>query len=316
MVTTVVTGSRWWAVASAVVAVAVTVAALPASAATSATENPAPWNLDRIDQAHRPLNGTYSYPASAGAGVYVFVLSTGINLEHVEFGGRASFGANFVAGESSGDFNGSGTHLAGIVAGKTYGVAKRARVESVKISDRSGTASWGRVINGLSWARGQVTAHHLRAVIILDVIGSHSQAVNDAISSTVDAGVPVVVPAGNTASDACTTSPGSAPSAITVGATNRQDERATFSNSGPCVDLFAPGQDIGAAANPNSIAYRSGTGSAAAHVAGELALALARYGNLSPVELIEHLLAIASYQVIGGTLLPDTPNRLLRTTHA
>jgi hypothetical protein len=302
--------------ASAVVAVAVTGVALPASAATSATQLSASWNLDRIDQANRPLNGTYSYPDSAGVGVYVFVLSTGINLENVEFGGRASFGANFVAGEGPGDFHGSGTHLAGIVAGKTYGVAKRAKVVSVKISDRTGASNRERVLNGLSWVRTQLASQHLRAVILLDVVGSPSQAVNDAISSTVNAGVPVVVPAGNGASDACTTSPGSTPDAITVGATNKQDERASFSNSGSCVDLFAPGEDIAAAASLGSVGYRSGTGPAAAHVAGELALSLARYSNLSPAELTRHLLASATYNVVGGTLLPNTPNRLLRTTPA
>ena len=238
------------------------------------------WGLDRIDE--RALDGTssYTYPSTASS-VTAYVIDTGIAPGSSDFTGRLGAGQNFVAAGGTvdpanwADCNGHGTHVAGTIGGTTYGVAKGVTLVPVRVLDCSGNGSSSGVIAGLDW----MTAQHLagaRAVANLSLGGGFSQSLNDAVTRAVADGVVVVVAAGNSSADACTSSPSSTPSALTVGATDSGDARASFSNYGPCLDVFAPGVGItsdwiGSADATNTI---SGTSMASPHVAGVAALYL------------------------------------------
>jgi subtilisin family serine protease len=281
----------------------------PKNGATTQTK--ADWGLDRIDQAPLPLNGSYSY-STTGAGVHVYIVDTGIRLSHVEFGGRATgdFSAiNDKYGATGCNFH--GTHVAGIVGGKTAGVAKAVKLHSVRVLDCNGGGDMTDVIAGMDW----IIANASRpAVINLSVAGPVSAVFNDAVERAVANGITVVVAAGNNyGDDACKYSPASAPSAITVGATALMDKIANFSNLGSCVDLLAPGDYIKSATNTGDRDYRIefGTSMAAPHVAGAAALFLERNPTATPATVGNALIERATPDIFIG-LLTGTPNRLLR----
>ncbi|UJP63781.1 S8 family peptidase [Mongoliitalea daihaiensis] len=239
--------------------------------AYSTTQTNATWGLDRIDQRSLPLNGTYTY-TSTGQGVTAYIIDTGIRTDHVEFGGRAQRGFDAFGGNSE-DCNGHGTHVAGTVGGTTYGVAKNVTLVGVRVLDCRGSGSFSGVIAGMDWVAAQANGP---TVANMSLGGGSSTSVNDAVARMYDAGVPVIVAAGNSNANACNASPAGAPRAYTVGSTVNNDTRSSFSNFGNCVDIFAPGSSITAAWHTSSTAINtiSGTSMASPHVAGVAALFL------------------------------------------
>ncbi|MEV7559820.1 S8 family peptidase [Streptomyces sp. NPDC089795] len=276
-------------------------------------QSPAPWSLDRIDQRELPLDGSYTYPGR-GRGVTVYVIDTGINTTHREFGGRARAGYNAVFLGSSRDCSGHGTHVAATVGGETYGVAKGVSLVGVKVADCRGSAPLSALLKGVDWVvKDAARAPTVPAVANMSIGGSRSRALDAAVIRAVAQGITFTVAAGNDGKNACGGSPAAVPQALTVGATDAEDRRAPFSDHGPCVDLSAPGVRITSAwkDSPTATARASGTSMAAPHVAGVAALILARGTARTPAQVSEELLRGAVSDKITG-LPTGTPNLLLQ----
>ncbi|KAI1477367.1 subtilisin-like protein [Daldinia eschscholtzii] len=233
-----------------------------------ATQENADWGLARLSSAE-PGSTTYTYDDSAGEGTCAYVIDTGIEVDHEEFEGRAKFLNNF-ADDDDTDGNGHGTHVAGTIGSKTYGVAKKTSLFAVKVLDASGSGTNSGVIAGMDFvakdAAGQTCPKGV--VVNMSLGGSSSTAVNQAAASIVDAGLFLAVAAGNEATDASSSSPASEQSACTVGATTKDDELAEYSNFGSLVDILAPGTDIESTWIGGSTNVISGTSMASPHIAG------------------------------------------------
>jgi subtilisin family serine protease len=260
----------------------------------SDTESPTPsWGLDRIDQHDLPLDNSYT-TATSGAGVTAYVIDTGIRISNTDFGGRASIGFDAIGdGQNGNDCHGHGTHVAGTIGGTKYGVAKSVSLVAVRVLDCGGSGTWTQVISGIDW----VTAHHpANSVANMSLGGGAVSSVDTAVANSVASGVTYAIAAGNSNADACNYSPARAASAITVGATTSTDARASYSNYGTCVDLFAPGSGITSDWNTGDTATNtiSGTSMATPHVAGSAALYLGAHPGSSPAAVTSGLLAAAT----------------------
>ncbi len=273
------------------------------------TQSGAGWGLDRVDQHWLPLDSNYSY-AVDGAGVTVYVIDTGINFAHVDFGGRAITGVDEVSpGGTAADCNGHGTHVSGIIGGETYGVAKNVKLVSVRVLNCAGSGSTSDVIAGIDW----ITANRiLPSVANMSLGGAFSATLNQAVAKSVAAGIVYTVAAGNNGADACSSSPSSEASAVTVGATDVQDAFAYFSNYGSCVDLNAPGVNITSDWYSTNTATNtiSGTSMAAPYVAGVAAMWLAVNPSSTPSEATSALITNATSNVVTG-VPAGTANLLL-----
>ncbi|MET7941494.1 S8 family peptidase [Streptomyces sp. NPDC005302] len=269
-----------------------------------------PWGLDRIDQRSRPLDGRYTVSGPAGAGVTVYVIDTGIRVTHRDFGGRASYGWDFVdADRTARDGNGHGTHVAATVVGGRYGVASKAKVVAVRVLDDRGAGTTAQVIAGIDW----VTRHARKpAVANLSLDGYGNAQLDAAVRNSIASGVTYTVAAGNDGRSAARYSPARVAQAITVGASDRADARARFSNTGPAVDLFAPGVAITSASyrsDTGQVAY-SGTSMASPHVAGAAALYLSGHPRAAPEQVAKALVKQAVPGKLSG-VGPGSPNKLL-----
>jgi subtilisin family serine protease len=278
------------------------------------TQDGATWGLDRIDQRQLPLNRTFTY-ANQGQGVTTYILDTGVYAAHNEFSGRVTNGFTAINdGRGTDDCHGHGTHVAGTVAGTTYGVAKLATIVPVRVLGCTGTGSWSGVIAGIDWT----VAHHQAgtpAVANMSLGGGVSSAINSAVARATADGITYVVAAGNSNADACSYSPASASVAITVGASTPSDARASFSNWGRCVDVFAPGSSITAAyiGSPSTLRNLSGTSMAAPHVAGVVALYLSTNTAATPAQVSSAVLNAATRAVIVGAGT-ESPTSLIYST--
>jgi subtilisin family serine protease len=283
----------------------------------AATQTPTPsWGLDRIDQRERISgggDGSYEY-LSAGAGTTIYVGDTGV-FPHQDLAGRLSSSGFTVYNDGRGtiDCNGHGTHVATTAAGSQYGIAKNATVVPMRVMGCNGRGNTSGIIASLDWILSPANPNPItQAVINLSIGGGRSDAFNDAIERVVNAGITAVVAAGNDYGDACTKSPASAVNAITVGATTISDAKSSFSNSGPCVDISAPGSSIagGWFLSASSIRNLSGTSMASPHVAGAAAVYRGLYPTATVAQVTSALLSTATTGAITGLPL-DTPNKLL-----
>jgi subtilisin family serine protease len=274
---------------------------------TDATQSNPPWGLDRIDQRSRPLSGTYTFNFT-GAGVFAYVIDTGILTAHTQFGGRAANVFDAFGGNGQ-DCNGHGTHVSGTIGGSTYGVAKSVNLRGVRVLNCSGSGSTSGVIAGVDFVR---TNHSNPAVANMSLGGGASSALDTAVNNLSNSGVAIAVAAGNSNTDACTSSPARAANAITVGATTTTDARASFSNFGTCLDIFAPGSGIlsAYATSTTATATLSGTSMASPHVAGVAALYKQANPSASSTTVRNAIVNGATTNVVtsAGT---GSPNRLL-----
>ncbi|NBE53899.1 S8 family peptidase [Streptomyces boluensis] len=272
--------------------------------------SPPSWGLDRIDQKSLPLNQSYTYPDKAGEGVTAYIIDTGVRISHSDFGGRASYGFDAVDNDNTAqDGNGHGTHVAGTVAGTAYGVAKKAKVVGVRVLDDQGSGTTAGVVAGIDW----VTKNAVKpAVANMSLGGGADSALDTAVRNSIASGVTYSLAAGNETTDASTRSPARVAEGITVGATTNTDAKASYSNYGSVLDIFAPGSSITSSWNTGDSATNtiSGTSMAAPHVAGAAALHLSGTPGATPAQVRDALVAAASTGVVTS---PGTgsPNRLL-----
>ncbi|WP_040907863.1 S8 family peptidase [Streptomyces griseoflavus] len=279
--------------------------------ATDTTQSGAPWGLDRIDQTSLPLSGTYTYPDSAGSGVTAYVIDTGVRITHQQISGRAAYGYDAVDGDTTAsDGNGHGTHVATTIAGSTYGVAKKAKIVAVRVLDNNGSGTTAGVIAGIDW----VTANHSGpSVANLSLGGGASTTLDTAVRNSIASGVTYAVAAGNSSANASSYSPARVTEALTVGATTSTDARASYSNYGSVLDIFAPGSSITAGWHTSDTATStiSGTSMATPHVAGAAAVYLAGHTSATPAQVASALVNGATTGKVTGPG-SGSPNRLLR----
>jgi serine protease len=261
------------------------------------------WGLDRIDQTTATLDRTYNYPDSAGAGVRVYILDTGVQGNLAGFEGRVATGFDALASfrarsQSNVDCNGHGTAVAGVVASATYGVAKQATIVPVRVADCRGGVSPDWIVKGIDW----IIKNHPRntpGVANFSVSVGNSVAVNNAVLKLYNAGIVPVVAGGNQNMDACRLSPASSGKALVVGSINMNDQRTNTSNFGECISIFAPGGLITTEGLRGAPSTRSGTSFSAPHVSGVIALYLSTNSGVKPAEVIWE---ITRNGVAGGVI--------------
>eukprot|EP01120_Amphizonella_sp_Union-15-10_P006614 TRINITY_DN2154_c0_g1_i1.p1 TRINITY_DN2154_c0_g1~~TRINITY_DN2154_c0_g1_i1.p1 ORF type:complete len:426 (-),score=93.63 TRINITY_DN2154_c0_g1_i1:69-1238(-) len=280
---------------------------------TCTAQNSATWGISRVSLrgAPQPTN-TYRYSRN-GDGVQAFVVDTGILITHAEFEGRAKWGTSLVTGESNTDLNGHGTHVAGTVAGVTYGIAKKATVIAVKVLGQNGSGSTTGIVSGLEWVSKNAKPN--KDTCNMSLGGGASSALDNAVNNLAKSGIFTAVAAGNSNANACNYSPSRAADAFTVGSTSQgtgsTDPRSSFSNYGSCLNIFAPGEAITSAWIGSNTAIRtiSGTSMASPHVCGVASLILGE-SSRTPAQVASQLIQEANPGTIsgGGT---GSPNVLL-----
>ena len=272
-----------------------------------ATQSNPPWGLDRIDQRNRPLNAIYTFNWT-GAGVFAYVIDTGIRTAHTQFGGRAANVFDAFGGNGQ-DCNGHGTHVAGTIGGSTFGVAKSVNLRGVRVLNCSGSGTNSGVIAGVDFVR---LNRQNPAVANMSLGGGASSALDTAVNNLANSGVAIAVAAGNSNANACNSSPARAANAITVGSTTTTDARSSFSNFGTCLDIFAPGSGILSAwaTSNTATATLSGTSMASPHVAGVAALYKQQNPSASASTVRNAIVNGSTTNVVtnAGT---GSPNRLL-----
>jgi subtilisin family serine protease len=279
-----------------------------------ATQSPATWGLDRIDQRSLPLSGSYTYNRT-GAGVTAYIIDTGIRTTHTDFGGRASrsAAADFVSPSTGGDdCDGHGTHVSGTVGGTTYGVAKGVTLKAVRVLDCTGSGYWSWVIAGIDYVTAQHAAN-TPAVANMSLGGGATTSVDDAVRNSIADGVTYSIAAGNSNRDACNYTPARVSEALTIGSTTTTDARSSFSNYGSCVDWFAPGSSITSDYNTSNTATSvlSGTSMASPHSTGAAALYLQGDPTASPAQVRSALFGALTTGVVTSS--NSANNHLLYT---
>ncbi|KAI9290815.1 putative subtilisin-like protease precursor, partial [Neoconidiobolus thromboides FSU 785] len=271
------------------------------------TQTNAPWGLARTSQRQFVDRSKYDYDGD-GNGVNVYIIDSGIYINHPEFEGRAKWGANFVSGSPDNDEQGHGTHCAGTVGSVNYGISKKANLIAVKVLDKNGDGTWSNIIAGIDWVIKNKSGKYAN-VISMSISGGYSKSCNDAIDSAVSSGIFSVIAAGNNNDDSCKHSPGSSSSAFTVAASDQNDNKASFSNHGECVSIIAPGVDILSTWNNGSTYTMSGTSMATPHVAG-LAAYFYSKGTYTIEQMKNHLQSIATKGYVKG-FSNSTKNNLI-----
>ena len=287
------------------------------------TEKNAPWGLARISHRDGLSFGTfnkYLYSEIAGEGVDVYVIDTGTNTDHVDFEGRANWGKTIPNNDADEDGNGHGTHCSGTVAGKKYGVSKKANIVAIKVLRSNGSGTMSDVVKGVEYA---AEAHSSKMALAaqgkakgfkgsaanMSLGGGKSPTLDMAVNAAVDAGIHFAVAAGNDNADSCNYSPAAAEKAVTVGASTLGDQRAYFSNYGTCNDIFAPGLNILSTwiGSKHAVNTISGTSMASPHIAGLLAYMLSlqpskdsgfAVADITPKKLKENLISIATVDAL------------------
>lgn len=274
--------------------------------------SPPSWGLTRVGQQDLDVSQPYAYPDSAGASITAYIVDTGVFANHTDFGGRATFGANFVEGSADTDENGHGTHVSGTIGGTTYGVAKKVSIVGVKVLDAQGSGATSGVVAGMDWVAKNAVAG--KSVVNMSLGGGKSKAIDDAAGRLFAKNIPLIVAAGNDENmDACDGSPSGAQNTFTVAASDIKDVTASFTSFGKCVEIFGPGVDITSAwiGSPSAKKTISGTSMATPHVVGVAALYLGADSSLTTAQaLFDKLTSTATEGKITGDL-KGSPNKLV-----
>jgi subtilisin family serine protease len=255
---------------------------------TSEVQANATWGLDRTDQVSLPLNRQYSYGLT-GRGVNAVVIDTGVDARHPDFGGRVGRGFNALstgAEDDASDVHGHGTHVAGTIGSKTWGLAKDVTIIPVRVCNAQGQCTDADIVKAVDWVTRNVAKPAVVNMSLGGTVDAATQATEDAIRASIASGITYVVAAGNDSKDACLYSPARMPEVITTGATSQNDRRSFFSNFGTCLDVFAPGSGIiSARRNSTGSTSMDGTSMASPHTAGVAALLLESVPTATPAQM-------------------------------
>ena len=291
-------------------------------------KNSIPWNLDRLDSHARKMDAKYE-PEGTGEKASIYIIDTGIRYTHHEFEGRASYSGYDAIDELTGtdlkgnDCHGHGTHCAATAAGKTFGVAKKAKVYSVRALGCSGSGAVSGIVQAMDFIAGKVEEHTGPVIFSMSLGVRESESLNAAVKRAMDKGIAAVGASGNQGGDSCQYSPASAKVGIAVGATDKDDNTVSFSNAGECTDISAPGAGIESAYGNCDTCTRtlSGTSMAAPHVAGYMAIIRSLHPEMTAAQAKEHMVKQSTKDVVGlaaisSSLASKTPNRFLYVAKA